>query len=316
MSRPLIGYGCVLLASVIGCAGATKAGDDGDSGGSGNAAATGGAGGTAGSATGGAGGGSGGKGGTSGGSAGAGGTAGGSGGKGGTGGSSAGKGGTGGSSTGKGGTGAVAGSGAGTSGEGGSGSGVPLEEMPTRLGAMACGLLYSCCTSEQLGANPFAGSTEAECRSNYTTLFTLIVPEVNQSITQGRLRYDGEALEACATQVEEAGCAGTIDDPLECEGVFVPLVESGGACTQQGECIDSACIGGDPGADIDGACGAPQANGATCTDDDECASGYCDGILCAPKVANGEACTTDAQCTSDFCNPDGECATTTSEICE
>jgi hypothetical protein len=194
--------------------------------------------------------------------------------------------------------------------------GIPLEGFPTAIATSACKLVYQCCTTAQRAENPFVGSTEAACRSNYGALFTLVVPEMNQSITQGRLRYDGEALAACLATFEASGCSGTIDDPAQCEGVFIPLVESGGACTQQGECIDTACLGGDPGNDTDGVCGAPQANGADCTDDDECSSGYCSGLACEPQLPNGEDCFTDSECESGFCDLNGVCAQGTSAVCE
>lgn len=120
-----------------------------------------------------------------------------------------------------------------------------------------------------------------------------------------------DAIRTPVLHVAEASSGGSI-----CEGVFNPLVEPGGGCTQQGECIDSACIGGNASTDVDSACGAPVENGAACTDDGECASGYCSGIACEPKVANGEFCVTDPECESDFCSPEGVCATGTSEICE
>jgi hypothetical protein len=195
-------------------------------------------------------------------------------------------------------------------------AGIPLENLPTRLGASACKLVFACCTPDQRAANPFVGDTEAECRNNYAAVFTLVLPEMNQSIAQGRMRYDGVALEACLVAFEADGCTGGIEDPAQCEGVFVPLVEVGEGCTQSGECIDSTCLGGDPTNDVDGTCGAPQANGADCTGDEECASGYCSGISCEPKVANGAACFTDAECESDFCDPNGVCAAASSSVCE
>jgi hypothetical protein len=201
--------------------------------------------------------------------------------------------------------------------EGGSGGAVPISSFASRTAATACKLTYECCTSAQRAENAFFGTTEAECTSNYSALFTLVVPEINQSISQGRLRYDGNAYGACLAQIEAAGCAGTVTDPLQCDNALVPLVESGGACTQQGECIDSACIGGDSSADVDGQCGAPLANGADCTDDGECSSGYCDGLSCAAQVANGAACSTDAQCQSDQCNTTTfVCEEATSAVCE
>lgn len=193
---------------------------------------------------------------------------------------------------------------------------IPIEGLPARLGGSACKLVYRCCTSAQRAENIFFGSTEAECRSNYSALFALAVPEWNQSIGKGRLRYDANAAAACLSQLDGQACSGATIDPAACEAVFVPLVQSGGACTQQGECVNSACHGGDSTNDIDGMCGAPLANGADCTDDEQCASGYCNGISCDAKVANGATCFTDAECVSDFCDANGVCAVASASACE
>jgi hypothetical protein len=199
--------------------------------------------------------------------------------------------------------------------DGGGGGAIPIESLPTRLASTICKLAYQCCSSEQRGENIFIGSTEAECRSNYGAFLALATPEWNQSITKKRMRYDGNGAATCLSRIEAAGCSGG-EDPAACDGVFIPLVQSGGACTQQGECIDSACIGGDSTNDIDGLCGSPLANGADCTDDGECASGYCSGVSCEAQVANGTACSIDSECVSDFCDSDGVCADETSSVCD
>jgi hypothetical protein len=234
---------------------------------------------------------------------------------GGSGGATGGSGGaTGGSTTG--GSGGTSGGKGGSGGGAGMNAGIPIESLPTRLSASVCKLIFECCSADQRATNPFVGDTEAECRSNYAAIYTLILPEINQSIALGRTRYDGVALEACLAAFEANGCSGDIDDPAECEGVAVPLVEVGGSCTQPGECIGSTCLGADPTNDVDGVCGAPRANGSDCTDDEECASGYCSGVSCEPKAADGAECTTDPACESGFCDPSGVCATLSSSICE
>jgi hypothetical protein len=197
------------------------------------------------------------------------------------------------------------------------GGAIPLESMPSRFAGTVCKITYQCCTTAQRGDNPFLGDTEAECKSNYTTLFTLAVPEWNQSIAKKRLRYDGAAFASCLSQVEAAGCTGLPEDTSACEAFLVPLVMTGGACTQQGECIDSACFGGDSTNDVDGTCGPPVANGAECEDDVQCASGYCSGLACAPKMVNGATCDVDAACESNHCSATTfVCAAPTTNVCE
>lgn len=195
------------------------------------------------------------------------------------------------------------------------GAGSGIENMPSSLARSICKLVYQCCSTTERAENPFVGNTEAECRSNYSTFLTLAVPEMNQSITKGRMRYDGGALSSCLSQLEAAGCDGGAADPAQCEGVFVPLVRSGGACTQQGECIDSVCLGGDSTNDIDGTCGAPLPDGADCIDSAECEGGFCDGLTCAAQLPNGSSCFLDEECVSDFCDANGVCAPPSTSVC-
>jgi hypothetical protein len=197
------------------------------------------------------------------------------------------------------------------------GDAIPLESMPSRFAGTVCKLTYQCCTPAQRGENTFLGDTEAECKSNYTALFTLALPEWNQSIAKKRLRYDGTAFASCLSQVEAAGCTAMPNAAAACEAFLVPLVMTGGACTQQGECIDGACFGGDSVNDIDGACGGPVASGADCEDDVQCASGYCSGLTCAPKMVNGATCDGDSACESGQCNTTTfVCEPATSNVCE
>jgi hypothetical protein len=198
----------------------------------------------------------------------------------------------------------------------GDGDGIPLENMPSRYAATLCKLSYQCCTAEERGDNIFLGETEAECKSNLGALLTFGVPEWNQSIAKKRLRYDSNAFATCLSQIESAGCDAVVEDVTACETFFVPLVPTGGACTQQGECIDSACFGGDSTADVDGTCGPPVANGTDCTDDVQCASGNCGGLVCEAKVVNGATCAGDAECESGQCNPTTfVCETASSDVC-
>ncbi len=53
-----------------------------------------------------------------------------------------------------------------------------------------------------------------------------------------------------------------------------------------------------------------QPNGAACTDDSACASGYCDSGACADKPCGttGDPCTGASNCCSQICGSDGMCA--------
>lgn len=211
---------------------------------------------------------------------------------------------------------AIVGCGGSSSDDDDDGGGSGIENMPSSLARTLCKLTYQCCTNAQRAENPFVGDTEAECRSNISAFLTLGVPDLNRSISKGRMRYDGGALSSCLAQLEAAGCNAVAVDPAQCDGVFVPLVESGGACTHHDECIDGVCHGGDSTNDMDGTCGTPLPDGADCVDSDECASGYCDRLSCAAQAPNGGSCTSDEECASEVCDADGFCAPSSSSVCE
>lgn len=204
----------------------------------------------------------------------------------------------------------------GTSGSGGTSGGgdVPLEQFPTRIAAAACRIEFECCSEADRADNPFIGSTEAECRTNYGALFTLLVPTVSASVAGGRVRYDADAMGRCLDALDAAGCSPSVAD-VSCEGAFVPLVRSGGACAQDMECIDSTCLGETGDVDPDGTCGAPLPNGTYCEDDSDCASGYCP-FNCEARLPNGSTCSFDEECESDHCDLDAYvCAPPSDDVC-
>ena len=138
---------------------------------------------------------------------------------------------------------ALLGSGCGDGNDGGSFAGVPIENMLTAYAAAYCSWLYRCCPSEQLAhlANAplaFTGNSEAECRTNYQALVTLVLPTMTASQAAGRLRYDPRAAKACFD-----GLKSSCWPPGACPPWVEPLVATGGACTQDGECHDRVCLG-------------------------------------------------------------------------
>jgi hypothetical protein len=181
-----------------------------------------------------------------------------------------------------------------------SGGAVALGSFGTRTAAYFCKTAFACCTSEERGEG--SPATEAECRAAYGSLFALVADEIGESVANGRVRYDGAAYGVCLAQADAAGCTGTEAFDACVGGVITPLVDTGGACQQQSECIDSACIGGDSSANTDGVCGAPQPLGAACSQGEECASGACPFGSCEAKAANGSECFDDDECVSGHCD--------------
>jgi hypothetical protein len=113
-------------------------------------------------------------------------------------------------------------------------------------------------------------------------------------------------------------CRSGDDDVRRC----VTLVEDGGACAHEIECRSRICTNGicavmapNDGAPCDnpsqcssgicnyamGVCVARYANGADCTSDGFCMSGWCSGGKCTPTGATGAACAVGSQCASGHC---------------
>jgi hypothetical protein len=188
--------------------------------------------------------------------------------------------------------------GCGGNSDSGEDSGVSLTEFPVQFAAGYCDWVYRCCPREQLehlDSSPFFGNSEDECRTNYSALITLVVPSITESEGQGRLRYDPGVVARCL-QALGTSCEGV---EILCDSLGEPLVPIGGACRQDGECIDSVCIG--ETSDADGVCGLPLSVGESCMDDGECVSDRCQGT-CAELANNGEHCVTDSDCVSEYCD--------------
>jgi hypothetical protein len=136
----------------------------------------------------------------------------------------------------------------------------------------------------------------------------------------GRIKINMEKTQSCITQMNTS-CRWLGEGPGDCGGFFEPMVELGGVCADDEECIgDNSCTAG-PGQC--GECVAAIALGDPCTFGGiACASGStCDGMssLCVEAAApggTGAACTSDdsffSACTSsnDLCI-DGICTTFT-----
>lgn len=140
----------------------------------------------------------------------------------------------------------------------------------------------------------------------------ICVPESDHMLTDCEDPSDcgDEARPFCVDNVCcDAPCDGGTCTQAGYEGVCVPLLEDGAECTQDSKCASGFCS--DPG--------------RCCKD--RCDGGYCDELgICSPLASNGSDCAENAQCASnvcdafdqiccnrkclpneEFCNPDGIC---------
>jgi hypothetical protein len=195
---------------------------------------------------------------------------------------------------------------------GGGGSDIAVENLGTEYARAACAKAYACCSTAELTAMGMTGD-EAACRSQMGVFMSLMSASIADSVSEGRVDYSGSGAGCMVDYVDGLSCAdystmstGAMpSDVPDCDAMLTPKVAKGGACTQSYECTTDYCKGATSTAD--GACDDLPGVGAECTD--ECAEGYyCDTSgttnVCAAKKANGADCTDDDECTS------GTCATT------
>lgn len=158
---------------------------------------------------------------------------------------------------------------------------------------------------------------------------SLCGPTYEISIAKGRISRDEQNATACIAEYAQAyanDCANTMSlmpvrNSAACAQAFHGLVQAGGACAGDFECIDGlTCVGASvgtlPDASTDGVCKAPPAIGEECGAiygdggigtgieksspsyalHPRCADGYCLDRKCTPKVASGGTCTEDEWC--------------------
>ena len=154
--------------------------------------------------------------------------------------------------------------------------------FPTAFANLFCDKFYACCTAAERMGNPFVGTDAASCKPALAGLFNLVIPDLQQSIAAGRTAYHGDKLAACIAKLQPLGCLEARMNGLEksvvpeCDQFLEPKVAVGGACTDDGECINGYCAG---------TCTALKPDGQTCDDDLQCTSEVCDLVTskCVPR---------------------------------
>ena len=199
----------------------------------------------------------------------------------------------------------------------GSVHGIPVDQIATDIAMTVCPKAWSCCAATQLMGNDMAGTSESDCETKTKNGYSQQLQQVQSSMDAGRARYEQAKVDACLQTIQMSTCQmlNTTNHLIGipgCESFVTPLVDLGGACGQDYECIsgwcnnnscerragaDEACsshipcetglvcdLGLPDGQQI---CVAPQADGATCTDLLQCQSTVCDdaSMTCVPNTA-------------------------------
>jgi hypothetical protein len=111
--------------------------------------------------------------------------------------------------------------------------------------------------------------------------------KVAAAVTAGRLTYAESQARGCASALAAATCDQVLAETFgsaPCAGALLGGVAAGGSCDSDEECATSTVCGP---SGCGPTCETRYANGAYCSGDDACASGFCDSSnLCAPAPTN------------------------------
>jgi hypothetical protein len=201
-------------------------------------------------------------------------------------------------------------------------SGIPIDQTATDIATTVCPKAWSCCTADQLSGNSAAGTSEADCEVQTKQSFVNQLSTLQRSVDQKRATYQSSKLDSCLATIKSSSCAALdVTNHLAgisgCATFTTPLVATGGACSQNYECVDGWCNVPMNSSNGDGVCAAFVGTGESCAAGGgvSCGPGaVCDiegtvddssDDLCETVSDDGGACTDDLQCTSLNCSSSG-----------
>jgi hypothetical protein len=199
----------------------------------------------------------------------------------------------------------------------GSVHGIPVDQIANDIAVTVCPKAWSCCDATQLMGNDTAGTSEPDCETKTANNYRQQLQQVQSSMDAGRARYEQSKVDACLQTIQQSTCqmlntTNHLAGVPGCESFVTPLVDLGGVCGQDYECISGWChddhcerrAGADEACSKDIPCDAglvcdlglpdgqqicvvPQANGASCTDLLQCQSTVCDdaSMTCVANTA-------------------------------
>lgn len=164
---------------------------------------------------------------------------------------------------------------------------VPIDDVPALYADALCSAFESCfgvAFEILLPGEDCLANTKARIEDDFASL--------KEAIADGRAKYDGTKIKACADAIKAQGCDFGNPTPAVCTEAFDGTIAEGGACTRSSECqgadsyckVDAACPG---------ACAKRLPAGSDCADDSECAQGLnCSGTTnkCVKLAQLGQAC--------------------------
>jgi hypothetical protein len=197
----------------------------------------------------------------------------------------------------------------------GSVSGIPIDETATRIANTVCPKAYMCCTADELGMNGSAGTDVASCESMTKSNYTNILSTLQYSVNQKRAVYVSSKVDTCLANLQSMDCSALnttnhLTGVPGCESFTTPLVQIGGACSQDYECVNGWCNVPATSTNGDGTCAAFLGPGQDCTSSGGPSCGptqVCDiyNNLCEPVADIGGTCSDNLQCTTLNCSSSG-----------
>lgn len=185
---------------------------------------------------------------------------------------------------------------------GGPGAGKIDEALETLGGPLVvaeCNKFFECCSGDEIDTVLFPGiRAESQCYGLLGLFLGIGLVDMHNSSAEGKLQIDGTKLQACIGDFASLTCAAFAkDSSFACDGGITGLVADGASCTDDNQCTSKYCNEPMPN---QGKCATPPGAGAPCTD--QCADGfYCDGAMCAPQKALGSMCATKDECLEGRC---------------
>lgn len=182
---------------------------------------------------------------------------------------------------------------------------VPEEDWVRAYSEARCEQRFRCCTVEEREAwgalGPLSTSAE-ECVAEAVELREELFGDAERD---PRARYDAAVAGRCVAAISALTCEEYVDALSDrgtrlaaCDGLFVPTVEDGGACTVSAQCVSGFCD--QPSFPEEGVCASPPTEGEPCHD--VCADGlFCDleTEICRARLADGAECVVDDYCVND-----------------
>lgn len=186
---------------------------------------------------------------------------------------------------------------------GGPGSG-PVDTVLESIGGpfiiAQCDKAFDCCIGDELDAVLFPGMrTKAGCLSLYGAFLGLALVEMHNSVVEKKVEIDGAAFQKCIDDYDAQTCQDfSKGTGIECTDAIKGLLADGASCTDDAQCTSKYCNEPMPN---QGTCATLPGAGAPCTND--CADGfYCEGGMCTAQKAAGSACSSTSECSEGRCH--------------